>query len=241
VVDDAIVVVEAVQHNIDYNNLSPVDATKKAMKEISAPVIAIALILAAVFVPVGFIPGIVGRLYQQFAITIAVSVIISAFVALSLTPALCSIMLKPSKDKNAKKNWLEKFHASFNKKFGKINASYARGVSRWIKGTPYVLILLVVIFVALFFLFKNKPTGFIPTEDEGRLYVTYELPEAASTNRSIVMLKEIQARVLSIPEVKVVGGIAGLNIISFSNKSNVGTLFVLLKPWDERKGSEHNV
>jgi len=241
VVDDAIVVVEAVQHNIDYNNLSPVDATKKAMKEISAPVIAIALILAAVFVPVGFIPGIVGRLYQQFAITIAVSVIISAFVALSLTPALCSIMLKPSKDKNAKKNWLEKFHASFNKKFGKINASYARGVSRWIKGTPYVLILLVVIFVALFFLFKNKPTGFIPTEDEGRLYVTYELPEAASTNRSIVMLKEIQARVLSIPEVKVVGGLAGLNIISFSNKSNVGTLFVLLKPWDERKGSEHNV
>jgi HAE1 family hydrophobic/amphiphilic exporter-1 len=241
VVDDAIVVVEAVQHNIDYNNLSPIDATRKAMHDISAPVVAIALILAAVFVPVGFIPGIVGRLYQQFAITIAVSVIISAFVALSLTPALCSIMLKPSKPKDAKKNWLEKFHASFNKGFGKINASYARGVTRWIKGTPYVLVLLVVIFVGLIFLFKHKPTGFIPAEDEGRLFVTYELPEASSTGRSIAMLKEIQSRLLSIPEVKVVGGIAGLNIISFSNKSNVGTIFVALKPWDERKGNEHNV
>jgi len=240
VVDDAIVVVEAVQHNIDYNNLSPIDATRKAMNDISAPVIAIALILAAVFVPVGFIPGIVGRLYQQFAITIAVSVIISAFVALSLTPALCTIMLKPSKDKDAKKNWLEKFHASFNKGFGKINASYSRGVTKWIKGTPYVLILLAVVFVGLFFLFKNKPTGFIPPEDEGRLYVTYELPEAASTNRSIAMLREIMARVRSIPEVKVVGGIAGLNIISFSNKSNVGTMFVSLKPWDDRKGKAHN-
>jgi len=240
VVDDAIVVVEAVQHNIDYNKLSPVDATRKAMHDISGPVIAIALILAAVFIPVGFIPGIVGRLYQQFAITIAVSVIISAFVALSLTPALCSIMMQPSKDKSAKKTLLDKFHASFNKNFGKVTDSYSRGVRNWIKATPYVLVMLVVVFVSLIFLFKNKPTGFIPPEDEGRLYVTYELPEAASTSRSIAMLKEIQARVLSLPEVKVVGGLAGLNIISFSNKSNVGTMFVMMKPWDDRKGSEHN-
>ncbi len=240
VVDDAIIVVEAVQHNIDYHNLSPKDATLKAMKDISAPVIAIALILAAVFVPVGFIPGIVGRLYQQFAITIAVSVIISAFVALSLTPALCTLMLKPSKDKDAKKNLLERFHASFNKWFGKVTASYSRGVTNWIKRTPYVLVFLIVLFVGLFFLFKNKPTGFIPAEDEGRLFVTYELPEASSTNRSIAMLKELVARIRTIPEVRVVGGIAGLNIISFSNKSNVGTLFVLLKPWDQRKGDEHN-
>jgi HAE1 family hydrophobic/amphiphilic exporter-1 len=239
VVDDAIVVVEAVQHNIDFNKLSPVDATRKAMNDISGPVIAIALILAAVFIPVGFIPGIVGRLYQQFAITIAVSVIISAFVALSLTPALCSILMKPSKDKNAKKTLMDKFHAAFNKNFGKITESYSRGVRKWIKGTPYVLIMMVVIFVGLIFLFKNKPTGFIPPEDEGRLYVTYELPEAASTSRSIAMLKEIQSRVLSIPEIKVVGGLAGLNIISFSNKSNVGTMFVSLKSWDQRKGSEH--
>ena len=240
VVDDAIVVVEAVQHNIDYNRLSPVDATRKAMHDISGPVIAIALILAAVFIPVGFIPGIVGRLYQQFAITIAVSVIISAFVALSLTPALCSIMMKPSKDPEAKQSLMEKFHGAFNRVFGKITDSYSSGVRKWIKATPYVLVMLVVVFVCLIILFKNKPTGFIPPEDEGRLYVTYELPEAASTTRSIQMLREIQRRVSSLPEVKVVGGLAGLNIISFSNKSNVGTMFVMLKPWDERKGAEHN-
>ncbi len=241
VVDDAIVVVEAVQHNIDFENLSPVDATRKAMGDISGPVIAIALILAAVFVPVGFVPGIVGRLYQQFAITIAVSVIISAFVALSLTPALCSMMLRHSKDENAKKNVMEKFFAAFNSRFAKITASYSRGVVKSIKYSRYVLVMLLVLFIGLYLLFKNKPSGFIPTEDEGRLYVTYELPEATSTNRSIAMLKEIMARVQTIPEVRIVGGLAGLNIISFSAKSNVGTMFVMLKPWDERKGKAHHV
>lgn len=237
VVDDAIVVVEAVQHNIDQEKMSPKDATKKAMKDISGPVIAIALILAAVFVPVGFIPGIVGRLYQQFAITIAVSVIISAFVALSLTPALCTIMLKPSKPEDAKKNMLEKFFAWFNKGFGSITAGYTKGVGGWIRKTPYVLIMLVVLFVGLFFLFKNKPTGFIPTEDEGRLLVAYEMPEATSTTRSVEMLRTIAARVRQVPEVSVAGGLAGLNVVSFSSKANAGTLFISLKPWDDRKGA----
>ena len=237
VVDDAIVVVEAVQHNIDHEKLSPRDATRKAMKEISGPVIAIALILAAVFVPVGFIPGIVGRLYQQFAITIAVSVIISAFVALSLTPALCILMLKPSKQEGDKKNLLDKFFAWFNRRFGGLTRSYTRGVGKWIRATPYVLIMMVVLFVGLFFLFKNKPSGFIPTEDEGRILVTYEMPEATSTTRSVAMLKDIIARVEKIPEVRVAGGLAGLNIISFSNKSNAGTVFINLKPWEERKGA----
>jgi hydrophobic/amphiphilic exporter-1 (mainly G- bacteria), HAE1 family len=238
VVDDAIVVVEAVQHYIDSEKLSPKEATQRAMNDISGPVIAIALILAAVFIPVGFIPGIVGRLYQQFAITIAVSVLISAFVALSLTPALCSIMLRPSKEEGAKKNLLEKFFDRFNNVFGRITSSYTRGVSKWIKFTPAVLIMLVCLFVGLFFLFRNKPQGFIPSEDEGRLYVTYEMPEAASTTRSKQMLLEVMRRVQAIPGVRTVGGLAGLNIISFSNKSNVGTLFVMLKPWDDRKSKE---
>jgi HAE1 family hydrophobic/amphiphilic exporter-1 len=241
VVDDAIVVVEAVQHNIDHDKLSPLEATRKAMKDISGPVIAIALILAAVFIPVGFIPGIVGRLYQQFAITIAVSVIISAFVALSLTPALCSIMLKPSKDENARKNIMERFFSWFNKGFGKLTNGYTSGVATWIKRTPYVLVMLVALFVGLFFLFKNKPTGFIPIEDEGRLFVTYEMPEATSTTRSVAMLKEIMERVGKLPEIKVLGGLAGLNIVSFANKANVGTMFVSLKHWDVRKGKEHHV
>jgi HAE1 family hydrophobic/amphiphilic exporter-1 len=238
VVDDAIVVVEAVQHYIDHNKLSPKEATKRAMKDISAPVIAIALILAAVFVPVGFIPGIVGRLYQQFAITIAVSVIISAFVALSLTPALCMLLLKPSKDENAKKNVLDKFFAWFNGGFAKLNRSYTRGVAKWIRFTPMVLIMLICLFVGLFFMFKSKPSGFIPSEDEGRLYVTYEMPEASSTTRSKNMLLEIMHRVQSVPGVRTVGGLAGLNILSFSNKSNVGTMFVNLQPWDDRTSKE---
>lgn len=241
VVDDAIVVVEAVQHYIDEKKLSPKEATRRAMKDISGPVIAIALILAAVFVPVSFVPGIVGRLYQQFAITIAVSVLLSAFVALSLTPALCSIMLKPSKGENEQKNWLEKFFDRFNRWFDKLSLGYTRGVAKWIKATPYVMVMMVCLFVGLFFLFKNKPTGFIPVEDEGRLYVTYEMPEATSTTRNIAMMKDIMKRVQSIPEVRVAGGLAGLNVISFSNKSNVGTLFVNLHPWDQRKGPEHHV
>ncbi len=238
VVDDAIVVVEAVQHYIDHAKLSAKEATRRAMKDISGPVIAIALILAAVFVPVGFIPGIVGRLYQQFAITIAVSVLISAFVALSLTPALCSIMLKPTKDASAKQNLVDKFFAWFNRVFGRMTNSYTRGVAKWIRATPMVLIMLVCLFVGLFFLFKNKPSGFIPSEDEGRLFVTYEMQEATSTTRSKEMLLTVMKRVQAIPGVNTVGGLAGLNIISFSNKSNVGTMFVNLHPWDDRKSKE---
>lgn len=238
VVDDAIVVVEAVQHYIDHEKISPKEATKKAMKDISGPVIAIALILAAVFVPVGFIPGIVGRLYQQFAITIAVSVIISAFVALSLTPALCSIMLKPSKSETAKKNFVEKFFAWFNRKFGSLTNSYTRGVGKWIRATPLVLVMMLCLFVGLFFLFKNKPSGFIPSEDEGRLFVTYEMPEASSTTRSKALLVDVMKKVQAVPGVRTVGGLAGLNIISFSFKSNAGTMFVSLDPWDKRKSKE---
>lgn len=235
VVDDAIVVVEAVQHNIDHEKMSPKEATQKAMKEISGPVIAIALILAAVFIPVGFIPGIVGRLYQQFAITIAVSVLISAFVALSLTPALCTLMLRPSKDADAKKNLLEKFFYNFNNWFNKVTRGYAKSVGGWIRRTPWVLGMMIALFVGLFLLFKAKPTGFIPTEDEGRVLVTYEMPEASSTTRSVEMLKDLIKRISAIPETRVVGGLAGLNIISFSNKSNAGTVFVNLKAWDLRK------
>ncbi|MEP7319998.1 MAG: efflux RND transporter permease subunit, partial [Panacibacter sp.] len=241
VVDDAIVVTEAVQHYIDHEHLSAKEATIKAMKDISGPVIAIALILAAVFIPVGFVPGIVGRLYQQFAITIAVSVLISAFVALSLTPALCSIMLKPAKSPDAKKNFVEKFFAGFNKWFGNVTSSYTKGVGKCIRATPLVLVLLACLFVGLFLLFQNKPTGFIPAEDEGRLFVTYEMPEAASTQRSVEMLKTIQARLLDIPAVKTLGGLAGFNFVSFSNKSNVGTIFVALEKWDDRKKTEDQV
>jgi len=234
VVDDAIVVVEAVQHYMDEDGMSPKEATSHAMKDISAPVIAIALILAAVFVPVGFVPGIVGRLYQQFAITIAISVLISAFVALSLTPALCTLLLRPRKlDENSK--GLDKFFFKFNEWFGRVTGRYRITVDKSIKNSKFIVILLICIVVGTILLFKNKPTGFIPTEDEGRIYITYDLPEASSTQRSVSRLHEMMNLLDSIPEVGHYAALGGLNVVSFANKSNSGTIFVQLKPWDDRK------
>ncbi|WP_460983359.1 efflux RND transporter permease subunit [Spirosoma fluminis] len=233
VVDDAIVVVEAVQANIDKGK-SPKEATVEAMREISAPVIAIALILAAVFVPVGFIPGIVGRLYQQFAITIAVSVLISAFVALSLTPALCTLMLRPMHI-DEKSTGLNKFFYKFNQWFERVTNSYSNAVLRLIKATPLVIVGLVVLYVGTGLLFKTKPTGFIPTEDEGRLIVTYEIPEAASTTRSLAVLNQVMDILKKQPYVAHFSALGGLNAITFASKSNSGTVFIQLKPWGERK------
>ncbi len=233
VVDDAIIVVEATQHYIDEKKMSPKEAVYNAMRDISGPVVAIALILAAVFIPVGFIPGIVGRLYQQFAITIAVSVILSAFVALSLTPALCMLLLKPSHaGKDAK--GLDKFFNRFNSWFAEITNRYTSGVHKWIKGAKYVVVLLVCICIGTVLLFKNKPTGFLPQEDEGRIFITYELPEASSTTRSVEVLNKILTAVSKTPGVNHYAGLSGFNILTNANKSNAGNIFCQLKPWDER-------
>ena len=233
VVDDAIIVVEAAQHYIDEEKLSPVEATSKAMSDISAPVIAIALILAAVFIPVGFIPGIVGKLYQQFAITIAVSVLISAFVALSLTPALCSLFLKPT-DPTKENKGIHKFFTKFNIWFKKTTDTYSSGVRKCIKVTPYFIIILIFIYAGTVLLFKTKPTGFIPTEDEGRLYVTFELPEASSTARSLEALNSMMSILKQTPGIAHYSALGGLNVVTFGTKSNSGTIFVQLKPWGER-------
>jgi len=234
VVDDAIVVVEAVQHYIDTENISAKDATSKAMKDISGPVVAIALILAAVFIPVGFIPGIVGKLYQQFAITIAISVLISAFVALSLTPALCSLMLRPMHlDKNSR--GLNKFFYKFNEWFRRRTLSYTVNVKKCIRYAPLVIVALVCIFIGTGLLFKSKPTGFLPTEDEGRLLVTFELPEASSTTRSLEVLDSMMSILKQTPGIAHYSALGGLNVVTFASKSNSGTIFSQLKPWDERK------
>ncbi len=234
VVDDAIVVVEAVQHYIDTEGLSAKEATSRAIADISGPVIAIALILAAVFVPVGFIPGIVGRLYQQFAITIAISVMISAFVALSLTPARCILLLKPHHI-DEKSKGLNKLFYYFNTWFERVTHHYTNGVSGWIKRAPLVIVLLACICVGDYVLFRNKPTGFIPTEDDGRLYITYEIPEAGSTTRSLEVLDSIQHIAQRVPGVLHTAALGGLNILTFGIKSNSGSIFMQFKPWDERK------
>ncbi len=234
VVDDAIIVVEATQHYIDEKKMSAREATYHAMQDISGPVVAIALILAAVFVPVGFIPGIVGRLYQQFAITIAVSVLLSAFVALSLTPALCSLLLKPSKA-SEKSHGLNRFFFGFNNWFQRVTNKYTTAVKYCIKGAKYVVVLLVCIGVGTIFLFKAKPTGFLPGEDEGRIFITFELPEASSTQRSVEVLNKILAAVGKTPGVAHCAGLSGFNILTGGSKSNAGTIFCQLKPWDVRK------
>jgi hydrophobic/amphiphilic exporter-1 (mainly G- bacteria), HAE1 family len=233
VVDDAIIVVEAVQHYIDEQHMPAKEATYRAMKEISAPVVAIALILAAVFVPVGFIPGIVGRLYQQFAITIAISVILSAFVALSLTPALCTLLLKPTRvNKNAR--GLNKFFFKFDDWFSRVTNKYSNGVRHCIDGSGYIVLLLTAICAGTFFLFKTKPSGFIPPEDGGRLYVTYQLPEASSTTQSVEVITRLMKIVGSTPGVNHYAALSGLNILNSGTNSNNGTIFCMLKPWAER-------
>ncbi len=235
VVDDAIVVVEAVQHYIDQNKLSAKEATKRAMKDITAPVIAIGLILAAVFVPVGFIPGMVGKLYQQFAITIAVSVLLSAFIALSLTPALCSLLLKPTSVRKESKG-LNKLFYKFNIWFEKVTNSYSKGVKKAIKATPLVLVILLCIFIGTGWMFNTKSAGFIPTEDGGMFFAGVTLPEGASASRTNEVLKELEDEVRrDFPEIKYVTAISGINILNRSFKPNGATLFVSLKPWKERK------
>jgi HAE1 family hydrophobic/amphiphilic exporter-1 len=241
VVDDAIIVVEAVQHYIDEQHMSPKEATYQAMKEISAPVVAIALILASVFVPVGFIPGIVGRLYQQFAITIAISVIISAFVALSLTPALCTLLLRPSHHETHKKGvigkvsgWIDKFFYHFNHTFEWITAKYTNGVRRSIKYYWIVLVVLAGICVGAYVLFMKKPSGFVPNEDGGRLYVTYSLPDASATTQSVNVMEKLMKVVSTTPGILHYTAISGFNILNGGATSNSGSMFCMLKPWDER-------
>lgn len=240
VVDDAIVVVEAVQHYMDEEGMSPREATEHAMRDISAPVIAIALILAAVFVPVGFVPGIVGRLYQQFAITIAISVLISAFVALSLTPALCTLLLRPHKI-DEKSKGLNKFFFVFNDWFTRITGRYRNSVDKGIKNSKFIIIILVCIIIGTILLFRGKPSGFIPLEDDGRVYITYDLPEASSTVRTVDVLHQMMKTLDSVPEIAHYAALGGLNAISFASKANSATMFVQLKPWDERKEKSQQI
>ena len=240
VVDDAIIVVEAVRRNIEERHLPPKEATQKAMADISGPVVAIALVLAAVFVPAGFLPGIVGRLYQQFAITIAISVLISAFVALSLTPALCSLFLKPHHISRSSKG-INYLFFRFNKWFDRRTEGYTKNVRQAIKHSRYIVILLIMLIFGAYIMIIKKPTSFIPTEDEGRLNITFELPEASSTSRTVEVMKEMMDILSQTKGVNHFSAIAGFNIVTGASKSNGGTLFCQLKPWDERKSKSQQM
>ncbi|MEI8312412.1 MAG: efflux RND transporter permease subunit [Verrucomicrobiota bacterium] len=234
VVDDAIVVVEAVEHHIE-RGLSPREATLLAMKEVTGPVIAIALILAAVFVPTAFIPGITGRLYQQFAVTIAVSVIISAFNALTLSPALAALLLRPKKKGTGP---LQKFFDAFNRAFGAATNGYV-GVCRFLVRKSFVAILLLVgMTVATGLLGKAVPGSFLPEEDQGYFYAQTILPDAASLERTTAVMKEAEKTIQATPGVEYVTSIDGYNFLSGVNTTYTGAFFVTLKDWADRKAPE---
>jgi HAE1 family hydrophobic/amphiphilic exporter-1 len=234
VVDDAIVVVEAVEHHIEHG-LSPRDAAFKAMEEVSGPVIAIAVILAAVFVPTAFIPGITGQLYQQFAVTIAVSVIISAFNALSLSPALCALLLRP---KVKGTGLLQKFYDWFNRFFGRATDGYVSVCGAAIRKSKTSLLLLLGVTVLAGISGKHLPTGFLPDEDQGFIYAGIQLPNAASLERTDEVARQAEEIITKTPGVKYCSSILGYSMLSQVQNTYSAFFFVTLEDWAKRKKPE---
>ncbi|HWS01492.1 MAG TPA: efflux RND transporter permease subunit [Prolixibacteraceae bacterium] len=236
VVDDAIVVVEAVMHHIEHGK-SPKEATLQAMRDVSGPVIAIALILIAVFVPVAMTPGITGRFYQQFAITIAVSVAFSAFSALSLSPALSAMLLKPTKPLDQQKGLLPKFYRGFNKLFENVTVKYIGGAGYFAKKTIRVVTLLVIVLVLAGLLGIKIPAGFIPEEDQGYFMVNVVTPPASSLQRTDEITKKIESYFAEEEDLLSYTTINGYSLLTSSYSPNNACVFVSLKPWEERKGT----
>jgi hydrophobic/amphiphilic exporter-1 (mainly G- bacteria), HAE1 family len=236
VVDDAIVVVEAVEHHIEHG-LSPKEATVKAMDEVSGPVIAIALILSAVFIPTAFIPGITGRMYQQFAVTIAVSVIFSAFNALTLSPALSAMLLKPRKEGRGP---LAKFFRWFNKVFGRATDGYVTACDHLIRKSGFAFVLLLVVTLAAGFIGKKIPTSFLPDEDQGFIYAGLQLPDASSLQRTSEAARQVEDLIIKTPGIEHVSSIIGYNMLSGVNSTFNAFFFVSFKPWGERKNEEES-
>jgi HAE1 family hydrophobic/amphiphilic exporter-1 len=231
VVDDAIVVVEAVELNMA-SGLNPKEAALKAMEQVGGPVVAIALILAAVFVPTAFIPGITGRLYQQFAVTIAISVIISAFNALSLSPALCSLLLKPSHESHG---LLHRLFGGFNRLFEKATTRYVGISGALIRKMAFSLTLLAVVAVAALLVGDRLPSGFLPTEDQGYFYLNIQLPDAASLQRTDAFTKEVEAVLKHTNGVRYYSTIVGSSLLTQTNATYSAFVFVALTPWNKRK------
>ena len=231
VVDDAIVVVEAVQHHIEHGK-SPVEATRQAMREVSGPVVAIALILCAVFVPVAFMGGVTGALYQQFAITIAVAMVFSAINALTLSPALSALLLRPPKPGRGPLAW---FFRKFNSGFNRATEGYGTIVGGLTRKAARSMLLLVIVLGGIYALGKVVPGGFIPDEDKGYLFVAVELPEGSSLQRSDEVLKQVEGIVNNTEGVRSAIALAGMNVLNSLSFPNSALMFVGLDDWSERE------
>ena len=238
VVDDAIVVVEAVQHHMDHSGLSARDATIRAMEEVSGPVVAIAFILSAVFVPVAFLGGVTGQLYRNFALTVAVSVLLSTLSALTLTPALSAMLLRPTAGARGP---LGLFYRGFNRAFDWSTRRYLAGVRVLIRRAAIALIALVAVYAVAFTLLKTLPTGFLPEEDQGAFFVTVRLPDAASLERTEAVTKRVEAILKSIPGVESVVTIGGFDLITGTNNTNVASVVGVLHEWDKRKAPHEQI
>ena len=231
VVDDAIVVVEAVERHIE-EGMTPRDAAFKAMEEVSGPVVAIALILAACFLPTVFISGITGRLYQQFAVTIAISVLISAFNALSLSPALSALLLKPKKKTRGP---LGAFFRSFNKVFGRITDGYVGFSGLLMRKAIFTIVFLAIICALIVPISGKLPSSFLPTEDQGYLFCALQLPDASSLERTSEAARDVEKTLLATPGIDSVTSVIGFSLLSVTQNTYSAFFFVNLKPWDERK------
>lgn len=239
VVDDAIVVVEAVEHHIQENGMSPKEATYRAMNEVSGPVVAIAFVLSAVFIPVAFTGGTVGELYKQFAITISVSMMLSAIVALSLTPALCSLILV--KKEEAPKGFIGKAVKAFDDWFARTLAKYVKNVEGCIRKSKLILTCLIVVVICIGFLAKATPTGFVPNEDQGMTAVSITLPEGASSNRTQQIMAGLAQNMRKLPGVKNVMEVSGIDILSMGQKANAGLAVVTMEDYSKRSNSVQDV
>src|SRR5580700_6948062 len=234
VVDDAIVVVEGVERHIE-EGMTPKNAALKAMEELSGPVVGIALVLSAVFVPTAFIPGITGRLYQQFAVTIAISVILSAFNALTLSPALAALLLRP---KTPSRGLLRRFFDWFNRVFEKATDGYVRWSAVLVRKTVVVIVLLALFCAAAGFFASRIPSSFLPDEDQGYAYVNVQLPNGASLERTRAVTADVEKILMNTPGVEHVTTFLGFSLLSFVRTTYNSTFFVTFKPWDERKTRE---
>jgi hydrophobe/amphiphile efflux-1 (HAE1) family protein len=234
VVDDAIVVIEAVEHHMRYNGLSPKDATKKAMDEVSGPVVAIAFVLAAVFIPVAFFGGTMGILYRQFALTVAISMALSALVALSLTPALCAMLLKPH-NPDEHEGLLGRAFEKFNNWFERTVEKYGNSIKDLIPKAKACLVSIFVILIMIGLLAKLTPSAYVPEEDQGYFIATLNLPEAASMNRTQAAVEGFAEQIKKVPGVKDVMSVTGFDLLGGGNKPNSAVFFVRLNNWSERE------
>ncbi|MCD0475546.1 efflux RND transporter permease subunit [Flavobacterium sp. EDS] len=242
VVDDAIVVVEAVHAKLDQGAKSAKKATIHAMSEISGAIISITLIMSAVFIPVTFITGSAGVFYKQFGLTLAVAILISAVNALTLSPALCAILLKPhdSQKSDHPKGFLPKFYASFNVAFETVTNKYINAVRFLIRRKWISLVAIAIFGIVFYVLMKNTPTGFVPNDDGGAIFGNVVLPPSSTLERTEEITKEIDSIARSIPEIELSSTLSGMDLIH-GNGGSYGALFIRLKPWNERKGKTQDV